>query len=200
MYMDDFWKKKKKKKKMNKNWRLIGTSRIYSLDVGMEFDRKLCQTHNQKWKKTNNGSNRTNKSRKTRNAWRKGNLQVLWNIESGQHQTCEDERKNKKSVSQMNEKTSRNQALQLKTYQREVRLVRYSGRFFKWTREELCQINQRTRKLMSIHKALKSKDDINHMYQKKMEEENLSALSAFCYSTRLVRSCGYINSMSRRPH
>ena len=35
-----------------------------------------------------------------------------------------------------------------------VFLVRYSGPFLKWTREELKQIDQRTRKLMTIDKAL----------------------------------------------
>ena len=34
-----------------------------------------------------------------------------------------------------------------------VHLVRYSGPFLKWTREELMQMDQRTRKLMTIHKA-----------------------------------------------
>ena len=34
-----------------------------------------------------------------------------------------------------------------------VHLVRYSGLFLKWTREELKQMNQRTRKLITIHKA-----------------------------------------------
>ena len=36
----------------------------------------------------------------------------------------------------------------------EVSLVRYSGPFLKWKREELGQINQKTRKLMTMHKTL----------------------------------------------
>ena len=35
-----------------------------------------------------------------------------------------------------------------------VLLVRYSGPFLKWTRDELKQMDQRTRKLMTMHKAL----------------------------------------------
>ena len=35
-----------------------------------------------------------------------------------------------------------------------VALVRYSRPFLKWTREELKQMDQRTRKLMTMHKAL----------------------------------------------
>ena len=34
-----------------------------------------------------------------------------------------------------------------------VSLVRYSGPFLKWTREELRQIDQRTRKIMTMHTA-----------------------------------------------
>ena len=35
-----------------------------------------------------------------------------------------------------------------------VPLVRYSGPFLKWTRDELKQMDQRTGKLMTMHKAL----------------------------------------------
>ena len=42
---------------------------------------------NEKWKKKNNGMNRTAESVKNQNALRKGKLQVLGNIGSGHHQT-----------------------------------------------------------------------------------------------------------------
>ena len=42
-----------------------------------------------------------------------------------------------------------------------VPLVRYSGHFLKWTQEELKQMDQRTRKLMTMHKALHPKDDVH---------------------------------------
>ena len=41
-----------------------------------------------------------------------------------------------------------------------VPLVRYSGPFLKWTKYELKQMDQRTRKLMTMHKALHSRDDV----------------------------------------
>ena len=43
---------------------------------------------------TNDGRNRTTKSRNSQNAWRIGNLQVLGNIESRANQTSIYERKN----------------------------------------------------------------------------------------------------------
>ena len=46
---------------------------------------------------------------------------------------------------------SRNLIIGISTWA--VPLVRYSGPFLKWTREELKQMDQRTRKLMTMHKA-----------------------------------------------
>ena len=46
-----------------------------------------------------------------------------------------------------------------------VPLVRYLGLFLKWTREELRQMDQRSRKLMTMHKVLHPRDD--YMYQEK---------------------------------
>ena len=45
-----------------------------------------------------------------------------------------------------------------------VSLVRYSGPFLKWTRDELKQMDQRTRKLMTMHKALHPRDDVDRLY------------------------------------
>ena len=49
-------------------------------------------------------------------------------------------------------------------YSRAVLLVRYSGSFLMWTREELKQMDQRTRKLMTMHKALHLRDNVNRRY------------------------------------
>ena len=51
-----------------------------------------------------------------------------------------------------------------------VILVRYSGPFLKWTREELKQIDQRTRKLMTMHKALHPRDDVDRLHVLRKEE------------------------------
>ena len=50
-----------------------------------------------------------------------------------------------------------------------VPLVRYSGPFLKWTREEPRQMDQRTRKLMTRHKALHPKDDVDRLYVPRKE-------------------------------
>ena len=50
-----------------------------------------------------------------------------------------------------------------------VPLVRYSGPFLKWTRDELKQMDQRTRKLMTMHKALHPRDDVDRLYVTRKE-------------------------------
>ena len=50
-----------------------------------------------------------------------------------------------------------------------VPLVRYSGPFLKWTREEHKQMDQRTRKLMTVHKALHPRDDVDRLYVPRKE-------------------------------
>ena len=48
-------------------------------------------------------------------------------------------------------------------------LIRYSGPFLKWTREKLKQIDQRTRELMTMHKALHPRDDVDRLYISRKE-------------------------------
>ena len=50
-----------------------------------------------------------------------------------------------------------------------VLIVRYSGPFLKWTREGLEQMDQRTRKLMTMHKALHRRDNIDKLYVSRRE-------------------------------
>ena len=58
-----------------------------------------------------------------------------------------------------------------------VPLVRNSGPFLKLTREELKQMDQRTRKLPTMRKALHPRNDVNRLYvSRKKEEENLPPL------------------------
>ena len=53
---------------------------------------------------------------------------------------------------------------------RAVPLVRFSVPFLKWTREELQQMDQRTRKLLTMHKALYHRDDVNICVKERRSE------------------------------
>ena len=83
--------------------------KIYKDNFMMEFGiEKKGLANNEKLEFTNDGRNRTTKSRKNRNARRKGNLKILGNIESGYYQTSRDEGKNF-LIPQENKITTRNQ-------------------------------------------------------------------------------------------
>ena len=47
--------------------------------------------------------------------------------------------------------------------------IRYSGSFLKWTRDEFTQMDQRTRKLATMHKVLHPRDDIGRLYVSRKE-------------------------------
>ena len=69
------------------------------------WQRKICRANNELLKTTNDGRNRTTKSRKNQNAQRKG--KVLWNIGSGYYQISRDKRKLKVSISGERESDSK---------------------------------------------------------------------------------------------
>ena len=73
--------------------------------------------------------------------------------------------KTKKSVSDEQKSFSKpsNRNL-IKSNKQSVPLVRYSGPFLKWTREELKQMDQKTRKLITMLRALHPRNDINKLY------------------------------------
>ena len=70
-------------------------------------------------KTTNNGRNRTSKSRKIQMSWRKGDLHILWDIGSEHHQTCGEERKIFLKISQEYEKKHQIQSTRQKSHQRD---------------------------------------------------------------------------------
>ena len=51
-----------------------------------------------------------------------------------------------------------------------VYLLRYSGPFLKWTRYELKQMDQRTRKLMTMPNALHPRDDVERLNVSRKKE------------------------------
>ena len=52
---------------------------------------------------------------------------------------------------------------------RDILLIRCLGTFLTWTREDLKQMDQRTRKLMTMHKALHPRDDVYRLYVSRRE-------------------------------
>ena len=81
--------------------------------------------------------------------------------------------KHQERVSKENQKTTRDKTIELKPYQRNrylgCTLRNLFGTFLKWTREELKQMDKRTRKLMTMQKALHHRDDIDRLYVSRKE-------------------------------
>ena len=76
-------------------------------------------------------------------------------------------------------------------------LVRYSGPFLKWTRDELRQMDQRTRKLMTMHKALHPRDDVDRLYVPRKEEGRGLASIEGTVDTSIQRLEDYIEKHER---
>ena len=73
-----------------------------------------------------------------------------------------------------------------------VSLVRYSGPFLKWTRDELKLIDQRTRKLMTMHKTLHLRDDVDRLYVSRKQEGRGLANSEDNVDASILRLEDYI--------
>ena len=99
--------------------------------------------------------------------------QILWNLGGWHHQTSENERLFKKIYLRRTGKQletnlcSRNLIKGINTWS--VPLVRYLGPLLKWTRDELRPMDQRTRKLMTMHKALHPRVDVDRLYVPRKE-------------------------------
>ena len=77
-----------------------------------------------------------------------------------------------------------------------VPLVRYSGPFLKWTRDELRQIDQRTRKLMTMHKELHPRDDVDRIYVPRKKGRGLASIKD-SVNTSIQRLEDYIEKHER---
>ena len=110
------------------------------------------------------------KSRKIRTLKEQGNLQILGNTGRGLHQTSEDEKKIKKSTSGQVKKDSKPNyrakilSKGINTYA--ASLGWYPGLFLKWSKEELQTMDQKTRKLMTMHTSLHPCDHIDYKLRK----------------------------------
>ena len=163
MYMGDIKLSAKNEKELET---LIHTVRIYSQDIGMEFGIEKCAMLVMKSGKRHltDGMELANQD-KIRTLAENETYKYLGILETDTIKQVEMKAKIKIEYLRRARKvlktklSRRNLIKRINTWA--VLLVRYSGPFLKWTREELKQMDQRTRKLMTMHKALHPKDDVN---------------------------------------
>ena len=78
-----------------------------------------------------------------------------------------------------------------------MNLVGYSGPFLKQTRDELKQMDQRTRKIMTMHKALYPRDDVDRQYVSRKEGEKGLASIENSFDASIQRHEDYIEKHER---
>ena len=171
MYMDDIKLFAKNEKGLET---LIHTVRIYNRDIGMEFGIEKCamlvmksgkQQLTDRMELPNQDKIKTLTENET--------YKYLGILEADTIKQVEMKNKIQKEYLRRTRKlhetklNSRNLIKVINTWA--VPLVKYSGPFLKWTRDELKQMDQRTRKLMTMHKALHPRDDVNGQYVSRKE-------------------------------
>ena len=174
MYMDDIKLFAKNEKELET---LIHAVRTYSQNIGMEFGIEKCAMLVMKsgkqhmadgMKLPNHEKIRTLEENEMKWKWK--HLGILEDDTIKQVQMKDTIRKEYLRRTRKLPETklpSRNLIKGINTWA--VPLVRYSGPFLKWTREELKQMDQRTRKLMTMYKALHSRDDVDRLYESRKE-------------------------------
>ena len=171
MYRDDIKLFEKNLKELET---LINTIRIYSQDIGMECSIEKCALLVMKSGKRHltDGIELPNQD-KIRTLAENETYKYLGIFEPDTIKQIEIKNKSQKEYLRRNRKlleiklNSRNLIKGINTWA--VPLVRYSRPFLKWIREELRQMDQRIRKLMTMHKALHPSDDMDRLYISRIE-------------------------------
>ena len=173
IYMDDDKLFAKSEKELET---LIHSMRIYSQDIRMEFDIEKCAIMIMKIGKRHlTGGMEIPSQDKIRTLGGKETNKYLGILEADTIKQVEMKEKIKNKYLKRTRKlletklSRRNLMKGINTWA--LPLVRYSGPFLKWTREELKQMNQKTRKLMTMHKVLHPRDDVDRLYVPKKKEE-----------------------------
>ena len=155
MYMDDIKLFAKNEKELET---LIHTVRIYSQDIGMEFGIEKCAMLVMKSGKRHMTDRMELPSQdKIRTLGENETYKYLGILEADTIKQVEMKDKIQKEYLRRTRKlletklSSRNLIKGINTWA--VPLVRYSGSFLKWTKHELKQMDQITRKQMTMHKA-----------------------------------------------
>ena len=153
---------------------LIHRVRIYNRDIGMESGIEKCAMLVMKSGKQQltDGMELPNKD-KIKTLAENENYKYLGILEADTIKQVEMKEKIQKEYLRRTRKlldtklNSRNLIRGINTW--DVTLVRYSGPFLQWTRHELKQTDQITRKLMTMYKASHPRDDVDRLYVSRKE-------------------------------
>ena len=201
MYMDDIKLSAKKEKELET---LIHAVRMYSQDIGMEFGIEKCAMLVMKSGKRhmtdgmelpNHDKIRTLEENETYKYFSILEADTIKQVEMKDKIQKEYLRRTRKLLE--TKLSSKNLIKGINT--RAVPIVRYSGPFLKWTRDELKQMDQRTRKLMTMHKALHPRDDVDRLYVSRKEGGRGVASIEDSVDASIQRLEDYMNEDWLRP-
>ena len=199
MYMDDIKLFAQNEKELET---LIHTIRIYSQDIGMEFGIEKCALLVMKSGKRHltDGIELPNQD-KIRTLAENETYKYLGILEADTIKQVKMKNKIQKEYLRRTRKlletkvNSRNLTKGINTWA--VPLVRYSGPFLMWIRDELRQMDQRTKKLMNMHKALNPRDDVDRLYVSRKEGGRGLASIEDSVDTSIQRLEDYIEKHKR---
>ena len=199
MYMDDIKLFAKIEKELET---LIHTIRIYSKNIGIEFGLEKCALLVMKSGKRHltDGIELPNQD-KIRTLAENETYKYLGILEADSIKQVEMKDKIQKEYPRRTWKlletnlSSWNLIKGINTWA--VPLVRYSGSFLKWNRDELRRMDQRTRKLMTMYQALHPKDDVDRLYVPRKEGGRGLASIEDSVDTSIQRLEDYIEKHER---
>ena len=181
---------------------LIHAVRIYSQDIGMEFGIEKCAMLVMQSGKRHKTDGRELPNRdKIRTLGENETYKYLGNLEADTIKQVQIKDKIRKEYIRRIRKLletklfSRNPMKGINTWA--VFLVRYSGPFLKWARDKLKRMDQRTRKLMTIHKALHPRYVVDRQHvSRKVGERGLASIDDTVHAS-IQRLQDYIEKRKR---
>ena len=133
----------------------------------------MCHADKEKRKTANGGRNGITKWRKIRTVQEMENYKYLGILEANAMKHTEMKEKIKKEYFGRTRKQLETKLRRRNLIKRintcAIPLVKYSRLFLKWTKEELQKMDQRIRKLITMHKDLHPRDDTDELYVSRKE-------------------------------
>ena len=199
MYMDDIKLFEKNEKELET---LLHAVRIYSQDIGMEFGSEKYSMLVMKSGKQHmtDGMEQPNHD-KIRTLGENETYKYLGILEADTIKQVQMKDTVRKEYLRRTRKlletklSSRNPIKGINTWA--APLVRYSGHFLKWNRDELKQMDQRTRKLMTMHNTLYPRDDLDRLNVSRKEGRRGLASIEDTVDTSIQRLKDYIEKHER---
>ena len=173
LHMDDLKLYRKNEKELDS---LIQTVRVFNQDIRMEFGIDKCATIVLKRRNlVKSGGIKLPDGKEMKSLNEGDGYKYLGVKEADEIEKKETKEKvgkeYKRRIRKILESKLSGENVIKEIYSWAISLLRYSAAFLDWTKEELQQLNRRTRKLLTMHKGLHRKSNVDGLYISRKEEE-----------------------------